>query len=71
MDRERDRDAATSLIEEHDEKVGNDTRERERPGQGDPASKPIDGQKPPPTTKKKSGGDEAQPSSDPGPFAPR
>jgi len=71
MDRERDRDAATSLIEEHDEKVGNETRDRERPGQHDPSSKPVDGQKPPPETDKAPDEDAAPPSSDPGPFAPR
>lgn len=71
MDRERDRDAATSLIEEHDEKVGNDTRDRERPGQGDPSSKSVDSQKPPPKTEKVSEDAKAPPSSDPSPFAPR
>ncbi|GJE56197.1 MULTISPECIES: hypothetical protein [Methylobacterium] len=71
MDRERDRDAATSLIEEHDEKVGRDTPDRDRPGQGDPSSKPVDSQKPPPKTDKTSEEDEAPRSSDPSPFAPR
>lgn len=70
MDRERDRDAAEALIEEHDEKVGNDEPERERPGQDDPASRSVDSQKPPPK-KEKAPEAHAPASPDPGPFAPR
>ncbi|WP_284210802.1 hypothetical protein [Methylobacterium brachythecii] len=71
MDRERDRDVAEELIEEHDDKVGRSEPERARPGQGDTESRPVDGQKPP------QGGDrkpkpepEPAPGSNPGPFTP-
>ena len=43
MDRERDRDAAEALIEEHDEKAGGGEPERTRPGENDPKSRPVDG----------------------------
>lgn len=69
MDRERDRDTAEELIEEHDEKVGRSEPDRERPGQGDAASRPVDGQKPQSDDRGKR---EPQPvpGPNPGPFAP-
>ena len=69
MDRERDRDVAEELIEEHDEKRGGGEPERVRPGQDDAKSRPVDGQKPPPEGDKPPK-DDAPPNSDPGPFAP-
>ncbi|GEP08592.1 hypothetical protein [Methylobacterium gnaphalii] len=69
MDRERDRDSAEELIEEHDDKVGRSEPERERPGQDDAASRPVDGQKLQSEETRKPEPKPA-PSSNPGPFAP-
>lgn len=47
MDRERDRDTAEALIEEADKEMGGRFPDRERPGQGDAASRPVDGSREP------------------------
>lgn len=74
MDRERDRDAAEALIEEHDEEQGGGEPERVRPGQGDRGSRTVDSQMPPPdedrSSKDDAKTDDAKQSPDPGPFAP-